>query len=152
MHRHIPTAGLTAVGLAAALVLTGCGSGDKRTDPASVATRAAASGSGGNGTATKGGVLRGVWTSDADKEVVLLFTSQHTVTLTGSHFCAGRFSEVAGTTMVKMIACGEGDKERSQGVLTFKNADALEVDWEGFTRETFRRTTNGTLPTEAPSL
>ncbi|MGW1870248.1 hypothetical protein ACWCPS_32485 [Streptomyces mauvecolor] len=149
MHRHIRTAGLAAAGLSAALVLTGCGSGAKKADPAASDAGASAPASGGTGT-VRFEDLTGAWVADADKDVILVFTSQKTVSLTGSHFCVGKFDDAGGMAMIKMNECNKGYKERSNGMLKLTN-DTLEVDWAGFKKETFTRGTKGKLPTGLPT-
>ncbi|MFE9405884.1 hypothetical protein ACFYNY_29735 [Streptomyces sp. NPDC006530] len=155
MHKHIRTAGIAAAGLSVALVLTGCGSGDgggdKKAAPTASATGAATTGTDGAGTVKAGDLTGPAWFSETDKDVVLLFTSQKTVTLTGRHLCVGKFDSADGMTMVTMSECNGDDKDkRSRGMLKLTNG-TLEVDWEGFKKETFTRGTKGKLPTGLPT-
>ncbi|MFI6055598.1 hypothetical protein ACIBCO_36635 [Streptomyces violascens] len=149
MHRNIRIVGFTAAGLSAALVLTGCGSSDKKSDPAARSNPAVAPSSRDN-TAVQSSDLLGVWTSQGDKDVMLLFTSQKTVTLTGSHFCVGRFDDTANTTTVKMSECNGNYKERNQGTLKLTQ-DTLEIDWKGFRKESFTHSAKPKLPSSAPT-
>ncbi|MFG3286033.1 hypothetical protein [Streptomyces sp. NPDC048111] len=155
MHRHIRTAGLTAAGLAAALVLTGCGSGGDGKKAAPAASDAGASGgSGGSGGATvKTGDLVGFWLADDDKDFSLLFSPQKTVNQAGSHDCVGRLDDTDGMTMIRMSECpkgGEGEKERWTGMLKLTN-DTLEVTWKGSGKQTFTRATKAKRPSHLPT-
>ncbi|MGW2819315.1 hypothetical protein [Streptomyces sp. NPDC001415] len=152
MHRHIRTAAFAAAGLSAALVLTGCGSSDKKSDPAPKASSGsggASSAPGGEGTPAKSGDLQGSWTATSGGKAVTMAIAGKNAALLSPHVCSGTVAESSGMTMLT-LKCTDGNTERTKGMATIKG-DNLEVKWEGGGTDSFTRGKAGSLPTDLPT-
>ncbi|MEV8527583.1 hypothetical protein AB0451_26090 [Streptomyces sp. NPDC052000] len=151
MHRHIRTAAFAAAGLSVALVLTGCGSSGKKSDPAtkSPAASSAPSAPDGGGTPAKSADLQGSWTATSGGKTVTMVIANKTAALLSPHVCSGTAAEGAGMTMIT-LKCADGNTERTQGMATIKG-DSLEVKWEGSGTDTFTRGKTASLPSGLPT-
>ncbi|MCX5387933.1 hypothetical protein [Streptomyces sp. NBC_00083] len=146
MHQHIRTAGCAAAGLAAALVLTGCGSSDKKADPAPASPSGAASATAtGSGTPATSSDLQGSWTATSGGKTVTMAVAGKGVALLTPHVCSGTATESGGMTMLT-LKCADGNTERTQGMATIKG-DTLDVAWQGAGTDSFTRGKAGSLPT-----
>ncbi|MFE9120030.1 hypothetical protein [Streptomyces sp. NPDC007172] len=168
MHRFSRTTGLASVGLAAALLASGCSSGgsDKASDkpsgqtsgratPGSRAPAQAPAGSGGastpgqgKGSAAPGGSapgakgLDGNWVAVTQGKPVALVIKGKVASVLGEHLCNGTANSTAGTTALR-LKCADGNTTRVRGTAKMNGAK-LEVSWDGFGKDEFSRNkTNG---------
>ncbi|GHB61113.1 hypothetical protein GCM10010331_56080 [Streptomyces xanthochromogenes] len=168
MHRFSRITGLASVGLAAALLASGCSSGgsDKASDKPSgqASGRATAAGSSptqapaGSGAAStpaqgkasgapagsapgaKG--LDGNWVAVTRGKPVALVIKGKVASVLGEHLCNGTASSTAGTTALR-LKCADGNTTRVKGTARMNGAK-LEVSWDGFGKDEFSRNrTNG---------
>ncbi|WP_167160118.1 hypothetical protein [Streptomyces sp. MBT27] len=168
MHRFSRITGLASVGLAAALLASGCSSGgsDKASDKPSgqASGRATAAGSSptqapaGSGAAStpaqgkasgapagsapgaKG--LDGNWVAVTRGKPVALVIKGKVASVLGEHLCNGTASSTAGTTALR-LKCADGNTTRVKGTARMNGA-RLEVSWDGFGKDEFSRNrTNG---------
>ncbi|WP_331446476.1 hypothetical protein [Streptomyces xanthochromogenes] len=168
MHRFSRITGLASVGLAAALLASGCSSGgsDKASDKPSgqasgQATAAGSSptqapaGSGAASTPAQGKAsgtpagsapgakgLDGNWVAVTRGKPVALVIKGKVASVLGEHLCNGTASSTAGTTALR-LKCADGNTTRVKGTARMNGAK-LEVSWDGFGKDEFSRNrTNG---------
>ncbi|MFF3692962.1 hypothetical protein [Streptomyces sp. NPDC002221] len=172
MHRFLRTTGLASVGLAAALVASGCSSGgsDKASDkpsgqpsgqatgqatPGSSAPGQAPAGSAGSSTPARGKQtgdpagaapgaegLDGNWVAVTRGKPVALVIKGKVASVLGEHLCNGTASSTAGATALR-LKCADGNTTRVKGTARMNGAK-LEVSWDGFGTDEFSRNkTNG---------
>ncbi|MER5382177.1 hypothetical protein ABT040_18160 [Streptomyces sp. NPDC002688] len=149
-----------AVGLAAALALTGCsGGGDDSGDPsaspsASASARDGAGTGGGSGsTSSAGGKLQGSWlTTAGGKAVVLMINGKQAgLFATGGTMCSGTSSKEANMRMIR-LTCTDGSKKRAVGMVDSVSGTTLKVTWEGdLGQETYTKSEGGELPSGLPT-
>ncbi|MER5470348.1 hypothetical protein [Streptomyces sp. NPDC002685] len=149
-----------ALGLAAALVLTGCSSGDDDAgDPSASpsqsasATKGAGTGGGSGSTSSAGGKLQGSWLTTAGGKAVVLMINGKQVGLfaTGGTMCSGTASEEASMRMIR-LTCSDGSKSRAVGMVDSVSGTTLKVTWEGdLGKETYTKSEGGQLPTGLPT-
>ncbi|MFD1661437.1 hypothetical protein ACFSL4_25340 [Streptomyces caeni] len=154
-----PRAALTAAGLAAALVLTGCSS-DSGTDgsahgDSSTPSASAPDTGGDSGTPTgKPGKLEGSWLATTGGKAVALVINgkQAGLFATGGTVCSGTAGEEAGTQMIH-LKCTDGSKDRGTGMVDSVNSTTMKVTWQGggIGTETYTRSEGGTLPSGLPT-
>jgi hypothetical protein len=141
------SASLAAV---AALVLTGCGSDEKKNDdPAkdrNPAADAPKEGGGGDGK------IDGGWAGHSDgKPVSLAVTGTKAVLIAEGTTCAGEVADHG----KKMLAlkCADGSTARSMGTVEIQG-DTLVVSWDGGKKDSLKRAAGlpADLPTNLPSL
>ncbi|MYV90594.1 hypothetical protein [Streptomyces sp. SID1034] len=168
MHRFSRITGLASVGLAAALLASGCSSGgsdkasDKPSGQASGQTTAGGSsptqapaGSGTASTPAQGKAsgapagsapgakgLDGNWVAVTQGKPVALVIKGKVASVLGEHLCNGTASSTAGTTALR-LKCADGNTTRVKGTARMNGAK-LEVSWDGFGKDEFSRNrTNG---------
>ncbi|MET7528829.1 MULTISPECIES: hypothetical protein [Streptomyces] len=152
MLKNIRAVCVTAAGVAAALALTGCGSGgdsdgaapDKKPAATPAAGTPSASGAGG---AAKAGSLDGAWVSAANPGEIVILTvkSPVAIVIDGGKTCKGA---VSGKDLT--LVCPSGGK-RTKGTVDSVDATSLKVTWEGAGTDTFQKSDAGKLPTALPS-
>lgn len=155
------------LGLAGALVLTGCGgAGDSRDDSApsaapstSAPTTAPESGGTGSGsggsdaTGVPAGKLEGSWlTTAGGKAVALVFTGdQVALFATGGTLCSGSARGDSGASTIS-LKCADGKADRTSGTVDLVSGSTLKVTWESpLGTETFTKAEGGRLPQELPT-
>ncbi|MFE9372636.1 hypothetical protein ACFYM2_23105 [Streptomyces sp. NPDC006711] len=147
------TAGFAAAGLSVALVVTGCGSGENKTAPATKSPAGSSAPSAavpdGGGSTAKGGDLQGSWTATSGGKTVTMVVADKGVGLLTPHVCSGTVDESAGMTML-VLKCADGDTERTRGMATLQG-DILQVKWQGGGTDSFTRGKTGALPSGLPS-
>ncbi|GHJ34657.1 hypothetical protein [Streptomyces sp. TS71-3] len=159
-------------GLAAALVLTGCGSGDDSGDDGSKggsggadaagtsappSPSASASGStsgtsaGDSGKPTSGG-LAGSWLATSQGKAVALVVNGKEAGLfdSGGNTCSGATATDSGTQVIS-LKCAKGGDGRSHGVVDSVDGTTLKIKWEGLGEETYTRSKDGQLPQGLPT-
>lgn len=147
-------AGLAAVGLVGALVLTACGGGGSDDEPSpdsstAVSSSASASASGGTGgtstsSSSASGKVTGSWLATTGGKAVALLVNgdQAGLFVTGGTVCSG--SANADTIRLK---CTDGSKDRADGTVESVGKDTLKVNWKGGVgAETYTRAEGGKLP------
>ncbi|MFF0014448.1 hypothetical protein [Streptomyces sp. NPDC005374] len=152
-------AGLAAVGLVGALVLTACGGGGSDDEPSpdsSTAVSSSASdsasasgGTGGTSTSSASGKVAGSWLATTGGKAVALLVNgdQAGLFVTGGTVCSG--SANADTIRLK---CTDGSKDRAEGTVESVGKDTLKVNWEdGVGAETYTRAEGGKLPSGFPT-
>ncbi|GHH85390.1 hypothetical protein GCM10018793_53260 [Streptomyces sulfonofaciens] len=160
--------GAVVGGLAAALVLTGCGSGDGKggdaaggggaaSTPASTPTgtpSAAPSGGTGDsgGSGARGGTLEGSWLATTDGKTVALVITGGKAGLfdSGGNTCSGTAGDRTGMRMIA-LKCTDGNDDRGHGMVGSVTDTTLKVKWEGFGEETYTRSEDGRLPKGLPT-
>ncbi|MFE9771459.1 hypothetical protein ACFYOV_07265 [Streptomyces sp. NPDC005931] len=159
VSRRSVRAAATAVGLAGALALTGCGdgeSGDDSAKPTPPATATADTGGGTGGPATStapAGELEGSWlTTTGGKAVALVVTGEEAgLFATGGAVCSGTAREEGGTHTIR-LKCTDGSGDRASGTVGSVNGSTLKVTWEsGLGTETYTRAEGGKLPSGLPT-
>lgn len=160
-----------ALGLAGALVLTGCGGdggshddsapGATPSAPATPSTSAAtaAPGSGGTGsggpdaTGVPAGRLEGSWlTTAGGKAVIMMFTGDQAALFTmGGTVCSGTAREDTGASTIS-LKCPDGKADRTSGTVTSVSGSTLKVTWESpLGTETFTKAEGGRMPQGLPT-
>ncbi|MFG2713943.1 hypothetical protein ACGFX2_25785 [Streptomyces goshikiensis] len=152
MLKNIRAVCVTAAGVAAALALTGCGSGgdsdgaapDKKPAATPAAGAPSASGAGG---AAKAGSLDGAWISAAKPGEIVILTvkSPVAIVIEGGQTCKGT---VSGKDLT--LVCPSGGK-RTKGTVDSVDAASLKVTWDGVGTDTFQKSDPGKLPTALPT-
>ncbi|WP_406726238.1 hypothetical protein WJ438_18495 [Streptomyces sp. GD-15H] len=153
-----------AMGLAGALVLTGCGgdggSGDDSVPSATPSTTTAPESGGGTGSggsdasSAPAGELEGSWLTTAEgKAVALVFTGdQAALFATGGTVCSGTAREDAGAASTIRLKCADGKADRANGTVDSLSGSTLKVTWESsLGTETFTKAEGGQLPTGLPT-
>jgi hypothetical protein len=155
-------AGMVAAGLAAALVLTGCGNGgnagngdDKsgaaRTAPpggAAAPGPASSSPSGPGGQAGSG--FEGTWSGLTDGRTVALSVRNGRAALVADqHVCQGSVQDM-GVPMLT-LTCTDGNTERSMGAIESNDGTTLVISW-GSKKDSLTKAAAGDLPTSIPTL
>ncbi|WP_345639600.1 hypothetical protein [Streptomyces siamensis] len=156
-HRPARTA-VAAVGVAAALLLTGCSSdgddsGDKSTGPSASPTGSAATDGGTGGTSGAKTDLDGSWlTTAGGKAVVLMINGKQAgLFATGGTVCSGTAADEANMQMIR-LKCTDGSKDRAVGMVDSVSGKSLRITWQGgLGEETYTRSQGGELPTGLPT-
>jgi hypothetical protein len=146
-----------AVGLAAALALTGCssddgGSGDQSASPSASATATGGTGGDTGGSPSPSGKLDGSWLATTDgKAVALVITGKQAgLFATGGTVCSGTAGEEAGVRTIH-LTCTNGNKDRATGTVSHVDSTSLRIKWAGFGQEIYTKTEGGQLPTGLPT-
>lgn len=150
------------VGLAGALVLTGC-SGDSSDGSSSTPSASSSATSTSTATADSGGSgsspsaasdgLQGSWLATAGgKALVLVVTGkQAALFTTGGVVCNGTAGEEAGMQMIH-LTCTDKSKTRTTGMVNSVSKSSLAVTWSGSVgKETYTRAEGGNLPSGLPT-
>ncbi|MBB1246643.1 hypothetical protein GL263_24280 [Streptomyces durbertensis] len=142
--------GAAAAMLAAALLVSGCGSGsddsEKNDKPADQAqTGGTEGGDGGDGPDAKPGTVQGIWTAKVDgKDVVLTVVGDGVSMVRDEAICSGRLTDAGTPTMTLKCPGGKGE-DRTNGSVDKVEAKSMTVTWNGGDTDTFVKTA------EAPS-
>ncbi|MGW1160699.1 hypothetical protein ACWD5Q_17820 [Streptomyces sp. NPDC002513] len=156
-RRQAPVS-LASVGLAAALLLTGCsggGSGDGGPGSGGSPTPGATGptvDTGGSPSA-KAGKLEGSWvTTTGGKAVALVITGKQAgLFSSGGTVCSGTAGEEAGMQMIH-LKCPNGGTSRGTGMVDSVNSTSMKVTWEGgIGSETYLKAEGGKLPSGLPT-
>jgi hypothetical protein len=148
----------SAVGVAAALVLTACssggdGSGDKSASPSASATDTGGTSGGSGKTSGAKGTVEGSWlATTGGKAVALVITGkQAALFATGGTVCSGTAGEEAGMQMIR-LKCTDGSKDRATGMVDSVNGSSLKITWQGgLGKESYTKSDGGQLPTGLPT-
>ncbi|WAL96982.1 hypothetical protein [Streptomyces sp. Je 1-369] len=159
-------------GLAAALVLSGCGSGGggdggggggtgggggKKNGSSSGSSSGGSTdgstdgsaGSGGSG--SEGGSLEGSWIATSGGKPLVLAVTGKTVTLLGEDvLCNGTADGGAGSQTLT-LKCPKGNGDRTAGRVESVNGKSMKVAWEGAGTDEFLKTEGGKLPEGLPT-
>ncbi|MFD5111511.1 hypothetical protein ACFVWX_00380 [Streptomyces sp. NPDC058220] len=165
MHKLIRTS-VAAAGLAAALVLTGCGgdsdsgsdSGkDKGGAAASSGTASGDAGSGsdagsdsGSGGDASGGSIEGTWAGLSDGKAVALSVKAGKVALVADqHVCQGTVEDM-GEPMLS-LKCADGNTDRTMGTIESNDGKTLVISWDAGKKDTLAKAEDGKLPGGLPT-
>ncbi|WP_351229589.1 hypothetical protein [Streptomyces sp. NPDC002133] len=157
MHKLVGR-GVAAAGLAAALVLTGCGSADgpdkDRGDAPATATPSGATGGGPGGGSGSGDAgptdLEGTWAGLSDSKVIALSVKDsHATLVAGQHVCNGGVEDDATVTL--SLKCTDGDTERTSGTVDSNDGTTLVVSWSTGAKDSLTKTEPGSAPSVFPS-
>ncbi|MFI1681979.1 hypothetical protein [Streptomyces sp. NPDC020607] len=147
-------------GLAAALVLSGCGSGGDGDGGGGSGTgggggkkngssTGGSSGSGGSG--SEGGSLEGSWIATSGGKPLVLAVTGKTATLLGEDvLCNGTADGGAGSQTLT-LKCPKGNGDRTAGRVESVNGKSMKVAWEGAGTDEFLKTEGGKLPEGLPT-
>ncbi|MFD5424504.1 hypothetical protein [Streptomyces sp. NPDC127084] len=146
--------GLAATGLAAALMLTGCGSGDDTTDKSDKDTSPAPSAATGGGSGgTSGGAdltaLQGTWSAMGSEMVALSFQDDKVSLIAGPRVCTGLAKAADKPTLT--LKCADGDTERTAGTVESHDARTVVVSWESGVKDSLTKTDTSGLPSGLPT-
>ncbi|MGW1892078.1 hypothetical protein ACWCP6_17725 [Streptomyces sp. NPDC002004] len=151
---------VAAVGLAAALALTGCSSDSGKDKGADSGSSAGAGGakspSATPGEGAKGDTLEGSWVATTHGKAVALVVTGKKAGLfeSGGTVCSGTAGDEMGMRMIDLKCTKDGKLDnggRGMGKVTSVDATTLKVSWEGFGDETYRKTKDGKLPEGLPT-
>lgn len=144
-----------AVAMAAALLVSGCGSsGDDSNDegkPSADETQGADGGSEGSDEPENAepGSVDGVWTAKADgKDLFLTVVGDAVTFVQDDAFCTGRVAKTDKPTLT--LKCpGGGGEERTNGSVDSVDSKSMAVTWNGGATDTFSR--QAEAPSELPT-
>ncbi|MBB1254263.1 hypothetical protein [Streptomyces alkaliterrae] len=144
--------GAAAAMLAAALLVSGCGSGsdsgdknDKPADQAQTGGTEGGDGGSGDGPDAKPGTVQGIWTAKVDgKDVVLTVVGDGVSMVRDETICSGRLTDAGKPTLTLKCPGGQGE-DRTNGSVDKVEAKSMTVSWNGGDTDTFVKTA------EAPS-
>lgn len=154
----------SAVGLAAALVLTGC-SGDGGSDEGSAGSGSSSpadpspsgsgsgDGGGGSGTTAADSQLVGSWltTSKGSAVALVIDGTKAGLFATGGTVCSGTAGKEAGMEMIR-LKCSDGSDDRAEGMVDSVDKTSMKVTWEsGLGTETYTKSQGGQLPSGLPT-
>ncbi|MCD9878877.1 hypothetical protein [Streptomyces guryensis] len=152
-RRHLRIAA-AAAGLAGALVLTACSSGDSKDgSSSSPAASSAGTGGGNGGTTSASDSLQGSWLATTGGKAVALVINGKQAGLfsTGGAVCSGTAGKEAGMQMIH-LTCTKGGKERATGMVDSVSRNSLKITWSGSAgKETYTKSEGGTLPSGLPT-
>lgn len=121
MRRGMGIAGLV---LAAAVMVSGCGS-DSKPGPVK------ASGTMG---------MDGTWVSDAGADYVSFGVTNSSVLMITPRTCGGSVDNNGSSVVVRFDRCTDGNADRASGQATLSDdGTTLSVTWQSGTQETFKR-------------
>ncbi|WP_353943256.1 hypothetical protein ABII15_17480 [Streptomyces sp. HUAS MG91] len=157
MHSRNVRIAVGAAAAVAALAVSGCSGGDDGSDqgaagPSSSATPDAGSSDSPSGSGSGSGSSKdavGIWSATTDgKPVVLVIGGQQVTLSTGDgHLCTGT---LAGRKTLS-LRCADGDTDRTAGTIESSDDSTMTVAWKAGARDTFKKSTNGQLPTDLPT-
>ncbi|MBQ1091622.1 hypothetical protein [Streptomyces sp. B93] len=160
MGRGPGRAAVAAAGLAAVLLLGGCGddggSDDGTPSPTASATStntADTGGGSGGGTPSASGDLEGSWLATTGGDAVALVVTGDKAGLfaTGGTVCSGTAGGASGTRTIR-LTCTDGNDDRGTGRVDSVDGTTLKVTWEGgLGTETYTKAEGGRLPTGLPT-
>ncbi|MGW6526600.1 hypothetical protein [Streptomyces venezuelae] len=169
--RSVRVLGTAVAGLAAALVLSGCGSGgdgdggggggkkDRGSSDSSGSSGASdgsggtggSDGSGGGSGSKGGGSLEGSWIATSGGKPLVLAVNGKTATLLGEDvLCNGNVGGDAGSRTLT-LKCPKGDGDRTAGRVESVNAKSMKVAWGDAGTDEFLKTEGGKLPEGLPT-
>ncbi|MDQ0933174.1 hypothetical protein [Streptomyces turgidiscabies] len=151
----------SVAGVAAVLLLAGCGDGGGSDEGAKVPGPDASSpsadpaaGTGGtSGTTTAGSGLTGSWltTSKGSAVALVINGTKAGVFATGGTMCSGTAGNEAGMQMIR-LTCADGNKDRAEGMVDSVGKTSMKVTWESaLGTETYTRAEGGRLPSGLPT-
>ncbi|UUU24057.1 hypothetical protein [Streptomyces sp. DSM 40750] len=145
-----------AAGLAAALVLTGCSSGDdgeseaEESSAAPTATESADGDDSGDSSGAKT-ELQGNWLATTGGKPVALFVNGDEVAVfVGTSVCSGKVSDTANMRMIS-LKCQDGSDDRTEGMVDEASSKSLTITWEGGVGEETFQKAEGSLPSGLPT-
>ncbi len=158
---------VSAVGLAAALVLTGC-SGDGGSDEGAAGSGSSPSadpspsgsgsgsggGGGGSGTTAADSQLVGSWltTSKGSAVALVIDGTKAGLFATGGTVCSGTAGKEAGMEMIR-LKCSDGNGDRAEGMVDSVDGTSMKVTWESsLGTETYTKSQGGQLPSGLPTV
>ncbi|WP_338677489.1 hypothetical protein V1460_34350 [Streptomyces sp. SCSIO 30461] len=146
--------GIAATGLAAALMLTGCGSGDAA-DKGGKATSAAPSAATGGGSGESSPAadltgLQGTWSAMGSEMVALSFQDDKVSLIAGPRVCTG-VAKSGAEKPTLTLKCGDGDTKRTTGTVESHDAGTVVVSWESGTKDSLTKTDASGLPSGLPT-
>jgi hypothetical protein len=154
VHPLVRTGTVFVSGLAAAVALTGCGSGTGTSGPDTGAAGGHASappGGSAGGPAKDAAALDGTWAGvSGGKAVALSVTAGKAALVADAHVCSGEVKDMS--TVMLALRCADGDTARTMGTVTSNNGKTITVEWDAGGKDTLARTDPGALPTGLPSL
>lgn len=152
-----------AVAMAAALLVSGCGSSDDSSDekkPSEEQSQGADNDGGDDGdgdndpTEAKPGSLTGVWSTKVDgKDLMLTVVGDGAVLARGMDKpCTGRVTDAGKPTIT--LKCPAGGEERTNGSVDSVDSQSLKVTWNGGDTDTFSRQADAPsgLPTDLEDI
>lgn len=145
-----------AAGLAAALALTGCSSGDdgESETKESSAAPTATGGADGDGSGDSSGArteLQGNWLATTGGKPVALFVNGGEVAVfVGTSVCSGKVSDTADMQMIS-LKCQDGSDDRTEGMVDEVGSKSLTITWEGGVGEETFQKAEGSLPSGLPT-
>ncbi|WP_409234742.1 hypothetical protein [Streptomyces sp. PA5.6] len=169
--RSVRVLGTAVAGLAAALVLSGCGSdgdgggdggdggGKKDRGSSSGSSGSSDGGTGGSGGSggsegsegSGGGSLEGSWIATSGGKPLVLAVNGKTATLLGEDvLCNGSVGGETGSQTLT-LKCPKGDGDRTAGRIESVNGKSMKVAWEGAGTDEFLKTEGGKLPEGLPT-
>lgn len=147
-----------AVAMAAALLVSGCGSsgddGDDEGKPADEQSQDEGNENGDEAADAEPGTVQGVWTTTVDgKDLILTVVGDAATVVQDDTFCTGRLTEADGPSLTLKCPGGQGE-ERTNGKVESVDSDSLEVSWNGGDTDTFERQADAPsdLPTDLGGL
>jgi hypothetical protein len=151
----------SVAGVAAVLLLAGCGdsggsdkgAGVPGSDASSPSADPAAGTGGTSGTTTAAGGLTGSWltTSKGSAVALVINGTKAGVFATGGTICSGTAGNEAGMRMIR-LTCSNGNKDRAEGMVDSLGKTSMKVTWESaLGTETYMRSQGGQLPSGLPT-
>ncbi|MFJ4713232.1 hypothetical protein [Streptomyces sp. NPDC088785] len=159
MHSRNVRIAVGTAAVAAALAVSGCSgdggdgagrSGAGATASSSASASAAPEGSAGSGSGSAEDAV-GIWSATTDGQAVVLVIGGRQASLsTGDgHLCTGTVTGTGERTLT--LKCADGNTDRTAGTVESNDGSTMRVSWKAGARDTFKRSTNGKLPTGLPS-
>lgn len=146
-----------AVAMAAALLVSGCGSSGDGDEGKSADEQSQDSGDGNGDEATDAepGTVQGVWTTTVDgKDLILTIVGDAATVVQDDAFCTGRLTEADGPSLSLKCPGGDQGEDRTNGKVESVDSESLEVSWNGGDTDTFDRQADAPsdLPTDLGGL
>lgn len=152
MNRLVRPTTFAVAGLAAAIVISGCSSGDggstatdRSTAADSPAESPATGGDSSGGTSgAKAAAAVGSWLATTDgKSTVMVIQGQKAV-LMGATVCSGTIDDAAKLT----LRCPDGDNDRTTGSVESADSKTLKVSWSSGIKDNFKKTDSDKPPVD----
>jgi hypothetical protein len=147
-------AGAAAV-LAAALLVSGCGSGGSEDGPepertAGQTTEPAEPTGNADDEAATGGV-NGTWSVTGDGKALVLSVNGDQAALLGETTCTGT-ADSGAEPVTFALTCTDGSTDRAKGTVKSVDGRSLTVAWESGTTDTFTKVEVPEVPTGIPEI
>ncbi|MBU7598339.1 hypothetical protein JGS22_012110 [Streptomyces sp. P38-E01] len=142
-----------AVAMAAALLLSGCGSSDDGSKDEGKPSQNESQGTDGEGnddpTNAEPGSLTGIWAAKTDgKDLILTVVGDGASLVHDENICSGRVTDDDKPSLTLKCPNG-GNEERTNGSVESVDAKSLKVEWNGGATDTFSRQADA--PSEMPT-